>query len=98
VARTGGGRPQPVRINAADLPAARRVAVQDGPMAEIAIDELLADMPVERGARVNPKRVKHSIAQDADATPPVVVLRADDGFVLADGYHRPETAERRGSI
>lgn len=64
--------------------------------------ELLADLPVERGARLNPKTCQalhrdRGWFQDANATPPVVVLRADGGFVLADGCHRPETAERRGA-
>jgi hypothetical protein len=40
-------------------------------MTEIAIDELPADMPVGR-AHLNPKCVKHSIAEDADVTPLVV--------------------------
>ena len=58
-----------LRINDASLPGADRVAVQDGPMAESAIGEVLADMPGEPGVHLNPKRVKQWIAQDSDATP-----------------------------
>ena len=38
------------RVNDAGPPAADTAAVQNGPMTEIAIDQLLADMPVEPGA------------------------------------------------
>jgi ParB-like chromosome segregation protein Spo0J len=34
--------------------------------------------------------------QILDEMPPVVVFRIDGGFLLADGYHRVETARRLG--
>lgn len=52
---------------------------------EVAIDERLADMPLEPGTHLKLKGVTHYIAQDSDATLPVVVFRTDDGFLLADG-------------
>lgn len=42
-------------------------------------------MPLEPGTHLKLKGVTHYIAQDSDATLPVVVFRTDDGFLLADG-------------
>jgi ParB-like chromosome segregation protein Spo0J len=61
----------------------------------IAIDELLADPVVDPVAHLDPDRVAR-YAADVDAMPPVVAFRADEGLLLADGYHRVAAARAAG--
>jgi len=66
-------------------------------MTEIATDELLAEMPIEPGAHLDPKRLEHYVSQDLDVIEPVVVFRTEEGLLLADGYHRLAAARRRSA-
>jgi hypothetical protein len=61
--------------------------------AELSIADLLADMPVDPDAHLDPERVEHYLTAPAG---PVLVFDTPEGLMLADGYHRLAAARRRG--
>ena len=62
----------------------------------VRITELLANAPIDPEAHLDTARVEH-YAQVFDALPPVIVFdTAEEGLLLADGYHRLAAARRRG--
>jgi ParB-like chromosome segregation protein Spo0J len=66
-------------------------------MIEIAIAELLADMPVGAASYLDLDRVAYYLRQSVDSIEPIVVFRTPEGLLLADGYHRLAAARRRGA-
>jgi ParB-like chromosome segregation protein Spo0J len=66
-------------------------------MIEIAIAELLADMPDGADSHLDLERVAYYLGQSVDSIEPIVVFRTPEGLLLADGYHRLAAARRRGA-
>jgi ParB-like nuclease family protein len=66
-----------------------------GTMPRLKIAALLARVPTDPEAHLNPERVER-YARMLDTLPPVVVFDTPQGPLLADGYHRLAAARRSG--
>jgi hypothetical protein len=64
-------------------------------MPRLKIADLLANVPTDPEAHLNPARVER-YARILDTLPPVVVFDTPQGPLLADGYHRLAAARRLG--
>ena len=79
-----------------DRVADRQGSGDDGhDMPRLKIAELLANVPADPEAHLDPARVE-LYARTLDVLPPVVVFEIPEGLLLADGYHRVAAARRRG--